>query len=39
MSELEKLVDELFSRPDTEGQSLALVIQQGGSIVTERTGK
>jgi CubicO group peptidase (beta-lactamase class C family) len=38
MSELEKLVDELFSRPDTEGQSLALVIQQGGSIVAERYG-
>ncbi|MGK0277002.1 MAG: CubicO group peptidase (beta-lactamase class C family) [Ilumatobacter sp.] len=38
MPELEQLVDELFSRPATDGQSLALVIQQGGSIVAERYG-
>ncbi|WP_395154978.1 serine hydrolase domain-containing protein [Ilumatobacter sp.] len=38
MSQLEQLVDELFDRPDAEGHSLALVIQQGGSIVAERYG-
>ena len=38
MPELEQLVDEMFDRPDVEGHSLALVNQQGGSIVAERYG-
>ncbi len=38
MPELEQLVDELFDRPDADGRSLALVVQQGGSIVAERYG-
>ena len=38
MPKIEQLVDELFDRPDAEGHSLALVIQQGGSIVAERYG-
>jgi CubicO group peptidase (beta-lactamase class C family) len=38
MPELERLVDALFSRPDADGHSLGLVIQQGGSIVAERYG-
>jgi CubicO group peptidase (beta-lactamase class C family) len=38
MPELEQLVDELFDRPASDGHSLALVIQQGGSIVVERYG-
>ena len=32
------LVDELFSRPDDEGRSLALVVQQRGEVVAERYG-
>jgi CubicO group peptidase (beta-lactamase class C family) len=32
------LIDELFARPDDEGHSLALVVQQRGEIVAERYG-
>jgi CubicO group peptidase (beta-lactamase class C family) len=35
---LNQLVDDLFERPDSEGTSLALVIQQDGEIVAERYG-
>jgi CubicO group peptidase (beta-lactamase class C family) len=38
MPKLAQLVDELFDRPDAEGRSLALVIQQGGSVIAERYG-
>ena len=38
MTKLAQLVDELFDRPDAEGHSLALVIQQGGAVVAERYG-
>lgn len=38
MSELTSQVDELFARPDSEGNSLALIIQQRGEIVAERYG-
>jgi CubicO group peptidase (beta-lactamase class C family) len=39
MSELASLVDELFSRPECDGRSLALLIQQGGEVVAERYGR
>lgn len=39
MSDVAALVDALFSRPDNEGRSLALLIQQGGEIVAERYGE
>ena len=38
MSEAAILVDALFSRPEREGRSLALVVQQNGSVVVERYG-
>jgi CubicO group peptidase (beta-lactamase class C family) len=38
MFELASQVDELFARPDSEGGSLALVIQQRGEIVAEKYG-
>ncbi len=38
MSALHTLVDDLFSRPDSEGRSLALVIQRRGEVVAERYG-
>ncbi len=38
MSELASLVDALFSRPEDEGRSLALLIQQRGEVVAERYG-
>jgi len=38
MAELAALVDELFSRPDSQGRSHALLIEQGGEIVIERYG-
>lgn len=36
--EVNELVDQLFDRPDDEGVTLALVVQQGGDIVAERYG-
>ncbi len=38
MTELARHVDELFARPDSEGRSLALLVQQGGSVVAEHYG-
>lgn len=38
MIELATQVDELFARRDSEGQSLALLIQQRGAVVAERYG-
>ena len=35
---LDRLIDELFTRPDGEGISLALVVQQRGEVVAERYG-
>lgn len=38
MSEIASLVDSLFSRPESEGQTLALLIQQHGEVIAERYG-
>jgi CubicO group peptidase (beta-lactamase class C family) len=38
MSEIALLVDSLFSRPESEGQTLALLIQQHGEVIAERYG-
>ena len=38
MSEVASLVDALFSRPESEGRSLALLIQQRGEVVAEQYG-
>ena len=38
MSEVASLVDSLFSRPESEGQTLALLIQQHGEVIAERYG-
>jgi CubicO group peptidase (beta-lactamase class C family) len=38
MSDVASLVDALFSRPESEGRSLALLIQQRGEIVAEQYG-
>ena len=38
MPELASQVDELFARPESEGHSLALVIQQRGEVVAEKYG-
>ncbi len=38
MIELAAQVDELFARPDSEGHSLALLIQQRGDVVAEQYG-
>ena len=39
MSAVASLVDALFSLPESEGRSLALLIQQSGEIVAERYGQ
>jgi CubicO group peptidase (beta-lactamase class C family) len=36
--EVTELVDQLFSRPDDEGVTLALLIQQRGEVIAERYG-
>ena len=38
MSEIASLVDSLFSRPESDGQTLALLIQQHGEVIAERYG-
>ena len=35
MSEVASLVDALFLRPESEGRSLALLIQQHGEVIAE----
>ena len=38
MSEVASLVDALFSRPESEGRSLALLIQHHGEVIAEQYG-
>ncbi len=35
---LDRLIDELFTRPDAQGISLAFVVQQRGEVIAERYG-
>jgi CubicO group peptidase (beta-lactamase class C family) len=37
-NQLDRLIDQLFTRPDDEGISLAFVVQQRGEVIAERYG-